>query len=339
MSKGKHNEDAGISVLFHVEAGETIGLGNLCRCRSLAIEFIECAGAAVTVSCTRKDLAQSSLGEYGSKVVCLQQIPDKTFFDVIVIDVPNCSLEVQQSLKKNCKLLIGIDDWGMGPYVYDIIIRPNVLNLSRPQLLEANAQIWQGKDYVILHPAYAKLDITFKEKAEEVLVCFGGSDPSGLTLQVLPILLQILFGEIKVNVVVGMECAQYEKICNLIQGHRNIEVFQSLPNLAGLFNVCDTAIVSGGTLLYEACALGIPAVALAQETEQHEETKVFAEKQAVLRPEGGLYASDDAISNDIQKVCFNTDVRRMLFQNAKECVSRDGTQRIVKKIVCSLDVD
>lgn len=338
ISTGKRSENTRISVLFHVEASETIGLGHLCRCRSLAIEFVERVGAAVTVSCPQRNLVQASLDGLGYSLVYPQEISDKVFFDVIVIDVPSCDLEVQQSLKKICKFLIGIDDWGMGPYVYDIMIRPNILNLSQPQLLEANAQIWQGKDYVILHPAYAKLDITFKEKAEEVLVCFGGSDPSGLTLRILPILIQILPKKIKVDVVVGIGCTRSEQIYNLIQDHKNIRIFQSLPNLTELFSVCDTAVVSGGTLLYEACAVGIPAVVLAQELEQHEETKVFAEKRAVLRPDNGLYASDDAISRDIQEVCFDTAVRGTLSRNAKQCVSRDGTRRIVEKILCNLNM-
>lgn len=338
MSRGKHCQDTGISVLFHVEASETIGLGHLCRCRSLAIEFIERMGAAVTVSCLQRNLVQTSWEGLGYRFVHPQEIYDKISFDVIVIDAPSCSLEVQQSFKTICKLLVGIDDWGMGPYVYDIMIRPNVLNLNQPQLLEANAETWQGKDYIILHPTYAKSDITFKEKAEEILVCFGGSDPSGLTLRILPILIQILPEEIKIDVVVGTGCTQPEKIYNIIQDHKNVRIFQNLPNLIELFKSCDTAVVSGGTLLYEACAVGIPAVVLAQELEQHEETKVFAKERAILRPDDGLYASDDAVSRDIQKVCFDTAVRRMLSRNATQCVSRDGTQRIVKKILCNLNV-
>lgn len=338
MLAGERSKNTGISVLFHIEASETIGLGHLCRCRSLAIESIERAGAAVTVSCPEKNLVQSSLKGFAYRFVRPQDISDTMFFDVVVIDVPNCSLVVQQSFKKICKLLVGIDDWAIGPHVYDIIIRPNVLNLNQPRLLEANAETWQGKDYIILHPAYAKLDITFKEKAEEVLVCFGGSDPSGLTLRVVPIMTQVLAKEIKMDLVIGTGFAQTEKIHNIIHNHKNVRIFQNLPNLAGLFSSCDTAVVSGGTLLYEACALGIPAVVLAQELEQHEETKVFAEKKAVLRPNNGLYASDDAISKDIQKICFDTALRRMLSRNARRCVSRDGTQRIVKKILYNLNM-
>ena len=336
MPRVKRSEDAGFSVLFHVEAGETIGLGHLCRCRSLAVEFIERVGAAVTVSCPQSNLAQISLEGFGCKIVHPQEISDKMFFDVIVIDVPNCSLEVQRTFKKICRFLVGIDDWGMGPYIYDIMIRPNVLTLNRPELLEANEETWEGKDYIILHPAYAKLDVAFKEKAEEILVCFGGSDPSGLTLRILLVLTQILPEEIKINLVVGPGFTQSGKILDIMGGRKNIRTFQNLPNLAGLFSICDTAVISGGTLLYEACAVGIPTVVLAQEMEQHEETKVFAAKKAVLRPDDGLYASDEAISRDIKKVCFDTAVRRMLSRNAKQCVSRDGTQRIVKKILCNL---
>jgi spore coat polysaccharide biosynthesis predicted glycosyltransferase SpsG len=326
------------TILFRFDASLELGLGHLCRCRSLATEFIERTGVEVTVSCRDKNLVLSSLKGFAYRFVRPQDIFDKLFFDVIVIDVPDCSLELQQSFKKVCKLLVGIDDWGMGPYVYDIMIRPNVLNLNQPRLLEANAQTWQGKNYIILHPAYAKLDVGFKERAKEVLVCFGGSDPSGLTLRVVPIMIRVLTEDIKMNLVIGTGFAKAEKIYSIIHNHKNARVFQNLPNLAGLFSSCDTAVVSGGTLLYEACALGIPAVVLAQELEQDEETELFAEKKAVLRPNNGLYASDNAISGDIQKICFDTALRRMLSRNARRCVSRGGTQRIVKKILSNLSM-
>ena len=102
-----------------------------------------------------------------------------------------------------------------------------------------------------------------------------------------------------------------------------------------LYNSCDTAIISGGGLLYESCALAIPSIALAQEQEQHEETKLFAKKKATIRPKDGMYADDQSIMSSVEELLFDATIRSELITNSQKCVSRSGSKLVAKTIINS----
>ena len=134
-------------------------------------------------------------------------------------------------------------------------------------------------------------------------------------------------------IVLGPAFVNAQKVILLLQNKNNFKIFQNPENMIELFNSCDTAIISGGNLLYGACALGIPSLSLAQEKEQHEETKLFAEKNAVIRPKEGMYASNETIMKCIKTLFWDTDIRIKLKTNSQKCISKSGTKLFSKSII------
>jgi len=326
-----------VKVCILAEGGRDIGLGHLYRCRSIAIELREQTKVDIFASCPEENLLRSVFEGLSYRFLKPEEIYNGASFDAVIVDIPGFSYESQQTLRKKCKLLIGIDDSGEGPFDYDVLIRPNFLQMSAPRMTRAGAQILAGRDCIILHPAFSKLTPSTErsDKAKELLICFGGSDPGGLTLRVIPVLRQLPAG-ISIDIIVGRGFSRPERVVDLIGGDNRFSVLLNVPDLAEMLNTCSAALIAGGTLMYEACALGVPSVVICQNEEQNREAAVFAEQHAVLNLGSAKSVCDSIIIDAVGKVCCDTELRKELSGNAKKMVSRTGVQRVATMILDKL---
>ena len=326
------------SIIVYFEAGYEKGLGHLYRCRSLAFELSKFKNISITISTAQKELYDIGFKGLKYKWLSPEKILESYDYDVFILDISDCPIKLQREIRKRSYFFVGIDDWGMGPFAYDIVFRPNILKLPSPNMLENDSKVYQGGEFVLLNQGYSEVIVVDKNKdvAENVFLCFGGSDPSGYTIRVIKILLKMkLTEDIQFSVVLGPAFTEVDRINALLKDRSNFKIFQNPSNMIELYNSCDTAIISGGGLLYESCALAIPSIALAQEQEQHEETKLFAKKKATIRPKDGMYADDQSIMSSVEELLFDATIRSELITNSQKCVSRSGSKLVAKTIINS----
>jgi spore coat polysaccharide biosynthesis predicted glycosyltransferase SpsG len=99
---------------------------------------------------------------------------------------------------------------------------------------------------------------------------------------------------------------------------------------------CDVAIVAGGVTLYEACALGTPAVALAVVPDQQRAIAEFASRGAVV--DAGI-ASDMAIeraARGVARLLGDERRRRLTASRARQLVDGLGARRAAEYIQAML---
>lgn len=105
---------------------------------------------------------------------------------------------------------------------------------------------YSGPKYAVIRPEFHAVDYEIRDDADRVLVVFGGSDPSNLTALV--------------------ESALPDIDLDVIRPSEKRSIAASMAN-------ADLLITSGGRTVYEAAAVGIPAIVLAQNvretTHQH----------------------------------------------------------------------
>lgn len=102
----------------------------------------------------------------------------------------------------------------------------------------------------------------------------------------------------------------------------------------------DVAIVAGGVTLYEACALGVPAVALAVVKEQRRAIRAFAREGAVLdaglvpsRKGAGAHAGmSRAVAARVMQLLTNRVLRAGTSANARRLVDGRGAFRVAQSI-------
>jgi spore coat polysaccharide biosynthesis predicted glycosyltransferase SpsG len=324
-----------ISIVFFFKAGQKKGLGNLYRCRSLALELRKYKNVKIIISAEDKKLFNIAFKGLSFNWLSSKKIFKSKNNDIIIVDITNYPLNLQKKLKNSCKYLVGIDDWGKGPFIYDFLLRPNPIKLPKPKMLQKNHKIYKGINYILLDSKFNKKNVKkYKKEIKNIFICFGGSDPKEYTARIIKIIIKENFLEnIKFTVVVGSYFLKINQLKNLLINKKNFQLLQNPKNMIDLYKSCDVALISSGYLLYEACALGKPSLVLSQDNEQHNESKIFARKKAVLRPARGIYSDDQSITKIMKKLFFEKKLRHQLHVNSKRSISTKGSQLTALKII------
>ncbi len=228
-------------------------------------------------------------------------------FDICIVDLLDIKEKQIKQLKKQNKLLIRIDN---------------------------------NRDCIILKKEFEKLAKKTKpilKNPKQIFVCFGGSDANNLTERLIKSLKQInLDKRIKINVILGPLFGKSKKIQNLIKFDKRYVLHKNISNLANLLWQSDLAIISGGTLMYEACLLGIPSIVICQNQEQNREAGFFEKKRAVINL--GVYNKLDnkKTGNTILFLLNNLNLRKQMSKTGKKLINPDGAERIVKIVLKTL---
>ena len=90
------------SIIFYFEASQEKGLGQLFRCRSLAIEFSKYENINIFVSTTHKNLVEETFDGLLYKWLIPEKIYGSIIFDIIMVDISDYRLLLQRKLKERC---------------------------------------------------------------------------------------------------------------------------------------------------------------------------------------------------------------------------------------------
>lgn len=319
------------SFLFYLKANEKIGLGHLYRCRALILAFQGLGQKNIAVSCSNLTLVKKVFSDKDIHIVNCQDRKSLPVYDMIITDFPEISFKQQAELKKHCHILVGIDDSPSGKNVFDILICPTFISTKVD-----TKEIWQGRDHILLHPEFSKINI-LKEPCSKVvnlLVCFGGSDPNNFTFRILS-LLQAHFPELQLTIVTGAGYKHSAKLHKKQKGDKDkrIRFLNNIHCLAEEFLRADVALVSGGTLMFEACSLGVPSVIICQNIQQNNEAEIFNKTGAVLNLGIGTDVADADLILAVKKICTDKTMRQRISFNARKSISNQGCKHTAYKLL------
>lgn len=328
------NQNDIVSIYFRVDADKKIGLGHLSRCRSLMLGFLNFTGCRFSIESNNKEVVKKFISHFDFDLYDVGHSFKEELFDIVIIDLFNIRAQEKKHLESLSGLIVCIDDEGPGLSGQDVLIRPNLLNLPKVSKITSH-YYWSGRDYIILHPDFAHQAHKKKNrsgKVKQLLVCFGGSDPGGLNLRVMS-LLKKLKNCMKVHVVLGAEFSEGRKIASILKHDSRFLISHNISNMAQVLGNVDLALISGGTLVYEACSLGIPSVVISQNASQETESKICQAAGAVVSLGVNEAVSDDQISAALQELIEDDSLRQKLASNGPKIVSPNGTMRIVSKLL------
>lgn len=206
--------------------------------------------------------------------------------DVVVVDVPfDPEPEVIEAAGKADAYLAVLDDTGRDLCACNVVLNSSVL--ARPEMYPRAARKLLGPDHLILDDHFRKARHLGSRDhgSPTVLLTFGGSDPTGLTLRVLKALKGALL-PCRLIVVVGPgfgEPSAVEEISSSLEV--SCRVVRSPSDLLPFFIGCDLAVCAGGRTMYELYALGVPTLAVASAPHENVEVSSFL-KRGMLK--GGV---------------------------------------------------
>lgn len=323
-----------VNVFFRVNADAALGLGHVSRCRSLMLALSKLSACRFAVMTNSGDVVHKLLSGIEYDLYEVGETMSRARFDIAIIDVPNPG-SLNEHFHAIADLLVCVDDSGPGLSDQDILIRPNLLGLPRPSGMPEE-RYWAGQ--VILHPNFEAQNFQQIDKASdtsELLVCFGGSDPCAITLRAVNALKR-LERDVVVRIVLGASFQWDEELEHLLARDGRFIVERNISDMAGALRKADVALISGGTLLYEACASGVPAVVICQNDEQRAEADVAHASGAVINLGTNANVLDEDICSTIERLLGDGALREKMACQGLSLVSPDGAARLAARLLSSL---
>jgi UDP-N-acetylglucosamine:LPS N-acetylglucosamine transferase len=108
--------------------------------------------------------------------------------------------------------------------------------------------------------------------------------------------------------------------------------FDSQDGLASELAAADVAVLAGGVTLYEACALGVPVIAVALNPHQHTVIRAMDRLGAALDGGRATDAVNSGFSRKIERLLTDAALRRRLSATARRLVDGQGAFRVAERL-------
>ena len=326
----KHCEDIlkKQTVAFYVNGNNKMGMGHIYRCLELADEFYVKPDIYYDINQTDKSL----FGNTTHNLIAINglnelfKILEQKKYDIFINDVLNTTLDYMIALK-NCnpaKRIINFEDDGEGIYKADLVINA----LYQEPLVK---QMKVGKDYYICAKTFMFYEkINIKDKVKNIFISFGGADPKNYTDRLLNIISnKCKYDKYNFKVVIGRSKQNIDKLLEYNK-YENIEVLYDIKNMPEIMSSCDIAITSRGRTGYELAILGVPTIAMAQNSRE--------ERHGFISHENGfeyigLNPSDSIIEANLDLYIHMSKEDRLIKQ--RELLRHDlrnGRERVLNLI-------
>lgn len=312
--------------LFRIAAGPRIGFGHLMRARALA----ECLDVELAVSVRGGQSARAAAHMIGTVVHDGDALRSA---DVLILDDPNAEEGrrwIARARRAGIRSVSIHDDARV--HAADLVVCGS-LGTPRPR---TNASLLHGTRFYLLDRRIAglrgagasstaarrKLPMRL-EGRPRVIVALGGGHHVRRLAQPLVDAIVLRRPDAEIVVAAGFSRRSRRPL-------QRAAWLSARTGLAQALTTADVAIVAGGVTLYEACALGVPAVGLAVVPGQRRAIRAFARAGAILG--AGDVSSDpyaiETAAAAVQRLLLNRALRTHTADAARRLVDGKGAERV-----------
>jgi UDP-2,4-diacetamido-2,4,6-trideoxy-beta-L-altropyranose hydrolase len=330
-------------VLFRLDSGTHFGLGHIMRSKALADAFlvIESPNTKIESTFAVKTIhADNAVNPHQLIFISSEEdfISLAGSYDIIIIDHYDYTSELFLRLSQlNNSILVVLDDECNRGKLYADVIVNSAINPSNKVIplaykkAAAKAKLLLGAEYILLGQLFNQVELLPFEQRESIIITFGGSDVSGLTLPVLKALVKSSLINFHIIVVTGAGCkylAEIKKYClkySFIYQH-------NVKNMAALFSTAKFAISAAGSTVFELACCGVPGVFAVVADNQ----LMLASEQSKLGCCSMIDCRDENKADDLvftaEKMINELSLKKMS-NIAHSQVDGQGAMRVAKKIL------
>jgi spore coat polysaccharide biosynthesis predicted glycosyltransferase SpsG len=270
-------------VVFRVDGGQRIGMGHVFTSLAVAESLKRMANPEICFVMSSEHaegIGHVSRAGFPVKILHEGSVEEALAFfrefapTVIVNDLPFLPSEYLAALERvgatTVNLLDSLADLERPESTAGVII-----SMAR-ETDQSPEEFYAGPAFAVLRDSFRGTEKVIRERGEQLLVTFGGSDPQGLTLKAVSAL-ESLPGEVSVTVVLGPAFAYKERLTKLLAGARRpFTLLERVEAMAQLIAEADLVLCSGGMTVYELAALGTPGIVCAQNLREATRMQAFA---------------------------------------------------------------
>lgn len=267
--------------LVRCDSSIKIGTGHVVRCLHLA-EMILKKQHEVFFVC--KELTGNIISLIEEKQIKVVRLPSSLNFenelahidqilsvekpDFVILDHYYLPLSWEKTIKSHSIPLLVIDDSFSKLHECDFFINQNFVTETKNIGTKGN---FIGPEYALLSAEFLQSRPSKKinQTIKKILIFFGGTDPNGDTMKYLQMIKNIGL-KYQFNVVVGKNNPYIPQIKTLIDGWDDVILHIQTNKMSVLMQQADLFIGAGGTVTWERCFLGLPALVISTADNQEE---------------------------------------------------------------------
>lgn len=308
-------------VLFVAAAGPRRGFGHLVR----SISFARALGVRPLLALRGGRRVEETALALGADVLpaATPRLLRAMRPDVVIVDDPvaRTARQWMTAARRAGALVVSVHDLGLGCRESDLLIDGSItgtkpLGGGRPSLT--------GSRFALLDPA-VRLAAAARRTVEtrRVLIALGGG-PRVRLAGAIADAIAALAPDVEVRIAGGFVVAPRPLPSKVVW-------IGATRGLADELSQASAAVVAGGVSLYEACALGVPAVGLPVVTGQIPTVRAFGRQRAVVAAPFG--ASAHAIATRTVSLLNAPARQRALARRARTLVDGHGASRAAAAVV------
>ena len=283
-----------VHVSFRTDASLQIGSGHLMRCLALA-DALAARGARVRFLC--REVTESLAALVAARGHELERLNSATSdghgpgisqeadaratvaalagggCEWLVVDHYGLDAEWERRTRAATRRLMAIDDLADRPHECDVLLDQNLQPEGASRYsgkVPRRCQLLLGPHYALLRAEFATRRVAVRPRGgavRRILVSFGGVDAGNYTARALEALRSIAPRDFAVDAVIGAEHPARVQLETLCREERFVLHIQT-PHVADLVAAADLAVGSGGSMTWERCCLGLPALVTATAANQ-----------------------------------------------------------------------
>jgi CMP-N-acetylneuraminic acid synthetase/spore coat polysaccharide biosynthesis predicted glycosyltransferase SpsG len=320
------------NIIIRVEGYPEIGLGHVYRGLELANNLIDHKLIFVISSQSSLGINKIESSNFPYEVIDsdneIINVIHNFNCDIIINDILNTNVEYIKMLKATNVKVINFEDLGQGAEYADVIIN----DLYEKQNNLPN-HYWGAKYYLLREEFHIAKRYVFREIVEEILVIFGGTDPSNLTFKLLQVAKLIKNKNVHFTFIVGMGYQQVEDLVAFVNEHKlNFDIIKDVKNITEYMCKADIAISSQGRTMLELVHMNVPTILLAQS--DRELTHEFGHiRNGFINMGVGKELDEKTLKQTIIWLVNSPQIRKQMHDQMMKNDFKSGIKRVLKLIL------
>ena len=346
-----------MKLFIRADATTQIGTGHIMRCIALGQAWRDQGGEVTFLSrCDSEHLRQRIIAEgfdlisidechphpsdldqifeiLNRHVPCAQPYAEKLW---LCLDGYHFTPDYQKAIRDVDIRLLVIDDMNHLPHYHaDILLNQNIHAPDLHYNCAPDTTLLMGTSYVLLRREFLKYR-GFKrqvpQKAKNILVTMGGSDPDNVTLKVIQAIKFLEDSSLKVKVVIGPTNPNIEAIRSFL--HPKPCSFQVIfnPNMPDLITWADLAISAGGSTCWELAYMGLPNLVIVLAENQKHVAKYLAAAGISIDLGYFVAMNTKAILQPLTEMVSEAKRRVSMAECGQKLVDGKGCIRLLKEM-------
>jgi len=249
---------------------------------------------------------------------------------VVLNDILDTSLRYMKKLKEIDAVIVNFEDRGKGRLLADLVFNPIY------QEKRAFKNEHYGAKYACVRDEFRIWQRSkVRDQVEQIIVSFGGTDPTNKTRDVLDVINEMNLKLVRVKVILGLGNTHKNEIKTMAKKMNHvgfkIDIIEKADFLAKNIIESDFAIISNGRTVFEVAATRVPIISIA--VNKREKDHSFVDKANVGISTTLESNKDKLILMESIKLMMKTSHRRKYYKNLKKINLLSGVELVNRLIL------